>query len=192
MPDIRMNVQALPTITTECDKLFGRDIVTGQCQGHDKALAVGGEEQLAAVGMVIRAPDQSPLTLLRRPIRLGLLGQATPGEQVAAADGVVARVQRVPFPPELEHALGHAALVARVGVHGPPPLRRPPHDLDPVRGRVLHDLAVPLDTLGRGLHERRLEDLAHARRGHVRDFAGVEICRWCCCCCCRVGHAVGG
>ena len=64
--------------------------------------------------MVVGAPDQRAFTRTGRTVGGGLLRPVAPAEQVAVTDGVVARVQRLALPGELEQPLGDAALVAGV------------------------------------------------------------------------------
>src|SRR5579862_8822663 len=146
MPDIGVDVEAAPAVAPERGEMLRPHIVAGQRERHDEALAVQREEQLAAVRVVIRAPDQ------RLPARLGgalarrLLGPGAPGKEIAVAHRVVAGVEGVAAPPELEDALGHAALVAGIGVDRPPALRRPADDLDRVTLGLLDEAAVALES----------------------------------------------
>src|SRR5690242_20382172 len=122
MPDIGMDVEAGAPIAPEADELLRSHVVSGQRQGHQEALAVERIEELPAIGMVVRPPDQGLLALAHRAAGRGLLGPVAPAEEIAVADRVVAGIERLALPPELEQAGGHAALVAGIEVDRPPAL----------------------------------------------------------------------
>jgi len=52
-----MNIKPAAAVTPERDELLWRHIVARQSERHDKTLAMQRIEQLAAIGMVIGAPD---------------------------------------------------------------------------------------------------------------------------------------
>ena len=56
MPDIRTDIQAPTTVTPECYHLFRLDIVTGQCDRHNKRFFVQWKKKLPAVRMIIQVP----------------------------------------------------------------------------------------------------------------------------------------
>ena len=174
VPDVRADVEAVPTVAPEGDERLGRHVIAGRRERDDEALAVHREDQLAAVGMVVGAPDQRPLAGSRRPVGDGFLGQAAPAEEVAVADGVVARKERVAAPGELEEPLGHPALIARVGVHRAPALRRPAHDLDRKQGRIVDEAAQAVQAVGRRHDQRSLVQPPHACGGSIGDLVHVH------------------
>src|SRR5215469_1192397 len=137
VPDVRMDVEAALAVAPKAGEFVRCDIVSRERERHHKALAIQRVEELAAVRMIVRSPDESALARYRRAIGSRLFGPSAPGEEVRVADRVVARVKRLALPPEFEEALGDTTLVARIVVDRPPALRRPPHDLDrECRGRL--------------------------------------------------------
>jgi hypothetical protein len=104
------------------------------------------------------------------------LGRLRIGQDVVAADRLVAAVEDVALPLADEHALGGAALVAGVGVDRAGAARRPAHDLDPAFGRVVHQPAVAGERLGGGGDER------HGHRPEAGGQVGMEVVD-------RSGHA---
>src|SRR5215470_16381625 len=94
----------LPSL--EGDELLGRDLVSGKRERHDEALPAQRKEELPSIGMIVGAPDERALppcggTAARRFFR-----PVAPPEKIAVADRVVARVQGLALPPELEDSLG--------------------------------------------------------------------------------------
>src|SRR5262249_25774447 len=142
---------------------------------HHEALAIQRKEQLAAVGVVVGTPDERALARAAVRLRGRLLRPVTPAEQVAVAHGVVARVQRLALPGELEQALGHAPLITGVLVDGTPALRRPGHDLDLAGARLIDQAAVALEARRGRLDERRVMYASHAGRGHVGDGVRIDV-----------------
>src|SRR5271154_783713 len=103
VPDVRMDVEPAAPVTPEGDELVRRHIVPRQCERHDETLAMQRVEQLATIGMVIGAPDQRLLPEFCRAVGGRLFRPVAPGEKVAVAYRVVAGVEGLAFPPELEH-----------------------------------------------------------------------------------------
>src|ERR1700719_30637 len=58
VPNVRMDIKPATAVTPERDEPLRCHIVPRQCERHDKTLAVQRIEELAAIGMVIGAPDQ--------------------------------------------------------------------------------------------------------------------------------------
>ena len=56
MPDVWMNVEALPSIKTKADEFLRRDVVTRQCQRDIERTMVERKEKLSAVGVIVRMP----------------------------------------------------------------------------------------------------------------------------------------
>ena len=126
VPDVGVQVEGAAAIATEgCEGGRG-DVVAGEGEGDDEALARQRREQLAAVRVVVGAPDQGAVARPGRAVGRGVLRPLAPAEQVAVADRVVAGPQGVALPPELEQPLGDAALVAGIRVYWPPALGRAP------------------------------------------------------------------
>jgi hypothetical protein len=111
VPDIRMDLEPALAVAPEAGEFVGRDIVSRERERHHKALATQRIEELAAVGVIVRPPDESALVRHGRAVGSRLLGPSAPGEQLRAADRGVARVTRLALPPEFEQALGDAAPV---------------------------------------------------------------------------------
>ena len=72
----------------------------------------------------------------------GALGRLGVGEEVVAADRLVAAVEDVAAPFAREHAFGRSALVAGIGVDRPGALGRPANDLDAAGLRIVDQTAV--------------------------------------------------
>src|SRR5215469_636414 len=147
MPDVGMDIETGAPVAPEADELLRRHIVAGQRQRHEEALAVKRVEELPAIGMVVRPPDQGLLALAGRAAGGGLLGPVAPAEEIAVADRVVAGVEGLALPPELEQAGGHPALVTGVQIDRPPALSRPADDLDGEGLRLVDQAAVSLEAL---------------------------------------------
>ena len=56
VPDVRMNIQAATAVKPETDKVRRLDVVTGQCERHEKRFFIQRKKQLAAVRMVVGVP----------------------------------------------------------------------------------------------------------------------------------------
>src|SRR3984893_9395473 len=130
VPDVRMQIKAAATVAEEGDESIRRDVVAWQCKRYHEPLAVERVEELAAVGVIVGTPDQGALAHPARGAGRLLFGPVAPTEQVAVADCIVARVQSLALPAELEQAFDHAALVAAVRIDRAPSLGRPADDLD--------------------------------------------------------------
>src|SRR5262249_26533353 len=74
----------------------------------------------------------------------------------------------------LEPVLDNAALVARTRDHGPPAGLRPGDDGDQAAREVGHDMAIALQRMGIGDHERHAVD-ANLARGDRRRRAEVDF-----------------
>lgn len=57
VPDARMNVEAIAAIATEGDELLRRHVVPWKGQRDHETLAMRRIEQLAAIRMIVGAPD---------------------------------------------------------------------------------------------------------------------------------------
>src|SRR5215831_17911265 len=114
VPDVRVEIERAATVAPEGNEFLRRHIITGQGERNDEALAPEGMEQLAAVGVVIGAPDERAFPLFLAALARRFLRPVAPAEQVAVAHGVVARVERLALPFKLEQPLSHSALVAGV------------------------------------------------------------------------------
>ena len=68
VPDVRMDVEPAAAVTPERDELLRCHIVPRQGERHDETLAMQRIEQLAAIGMVIGAPDQRLLPQFCRAV----------------------------------------------------------------------------------------------------------------------------
>ena len=151
-----MEVETLAAIAVEADELVRRQIVAGQGERHDERAALLGEEQLAAVGMIVGVPHQDARAVGLFDFFRRLLGIAGPADQIAVVDRLVLAVEHVALPIEGELALGRTAFIAGIGVDRPPALCRPAHDLDLRGGEIVDQHAVALQRLGRGLDDRDL------------------------------------
>src|SRR5579862_6424190 len=118
VPDVRVDIKTTLAGTIERDEIPRRHRITRQRQGHEEALAIEGVEQLPAIWMIVRAPDECALT---PTMRLGgqLFRPTAPAEKIAVTDRIVGGVQRAGFPPEFEQTLGDAALIASVLIDRP-------------------------------------------------------------------------
>src|SRR5262249_21203996 len=132
-------------------------------------------EELPAVGVIVGAPDERALARPAARLAGGLLRPVAPAEEIAVAHRVIACVERLALPGELERAFGYAALVAGVAVDGTPALRRPRHDLDLEGVRLVDQAAVAGKTRRARDDERRVVDAAHAGRGHVGDGVWINV-----------------
>src|SRR6516162_8699716 len=175
MPDIRVDVEAPAAVAPEAGELLRRHVIAGQRQGHQEALAVQGKEQLPAIGMVIGPPDEGLLPLASRAAGGGLLRPVAPAEEIAVADRIVAGVESLALPPELEQAGGHAALIAGIEVDRPPALGRPAHDLDGKAFRLLDEAAIALEIILGGDNQGRLIYTPYARSGQIGDVLEIQF-----------------
>src|SRR5262249_53946857 len=95
-----------------------------------------------------------------------------PAEEIAVADRIVAGIEGLALPPELEQAGGHPALVAGIEVDGPPALGRPADDFDGEALRLLHQAAIALQALLRRRDQRCLMPPPDPRGRHIGDVLG--------------------
>src|SRR5262249_30519269 len=58
VPDIGMHVEPGAAVEPEGPEVLGLHVVAGQRHRHDERLALEREEELAAVGVVVRVPEQ--------------------------------------------------------------------------------------------------------------------------------------
>src|ERR1700730_16643537 len=130
VPDVRVDVEATTAVAPEGYELLRSDVVSRQGERHDKALAIQRIKELAAIRVIVGAPDQRALAQSTGAAGCGLFRPCTPTEEIAVADGVVPGVERVALPAELEQSFGHPPLIARIVVDRSPPLGWPTHDLD--------------------------------------------------------------
>jgi len=68
VPNIWMNIKPAAAVTPERDELLWCHIVPRQGERHDETLVMQRIEQLAAIGMVIGAPDQRLLPQFCRAV----------------------------------------------------------------------------------------------------------------------------
>jgi hypothetical protein len=85
VPNVRMNVEATAAVAPERDELFRCHVIARQGQRNDKALFMKRIEQLAAVGMVIGAPDQRLPPRPARALGCGFFRPIAPAEQITVA-----------------------------------------------------------------------------------------------------------
>src|SRR5579862_1885792 len=122
--------------------------------------------------MVICTPDERTRTRQVRGFS-GLFGPVAPAEYVVVADRVVAPIQSAATPPYLEHALGHASLIARMVVDRAPAGRWPSGDLNRETLRFIHQCSVTAQSfLARG-NEGRDVYLARRRLGAVGEHVAT-------------------
>src|SRR4029453_11094399 len=91
------------------------------------------------------------------------------GEDIVAADGLVAPVQKFARPFADEYALGRSPLIARAVVHGPPPLRAPADDLYRACLRIVNEKSVAFERGVRSIQDR------HAAGPQSDGEIGVEV-----------------
>src|SRR5689334_14387456 len=97
VPDVRVDVEAAAAVEAKADEVRGLDIVSGKREGDEKRSALEREEELTAVRMVIRVPEQDPPRQAGMPV-VGRCGIVAVGKNVMAADGIVATVENVSLP----------------------------------------------------------------------------------------------
>src|ERR1700730_2613589 len=146
VPHIGVQVQTAAALAPESHEFFRRHIVSRQRQRNDEALPVEGIEQLTAVRVIVRTPDQGAFPHSVAGARCGLFRPIAPAEQITVAHCVVSRVQSLALPAELEQALGHSALIAGIEIDGPPPLCRPADDFDRKGLGIIDETAKALET----------------------------------------------
>ena len=175
MPNAWMNIKPAAAVTPERNELLRCHVVPRQSERHDKTLAMQRIEQLAAIGMVIGAPDQRLLPLFRGAVGGRLFRPIAPGEEVAVAYSVVPSLKGLAFPPELEHSFGDASLIPGILVNRSPALCRPADDLDRDALWRVNEASVPLEGTIARCDERRLMDPPHACGRHVGDRRQIKI-----------------
>ena len=57
VPNVRMEIESTIAVAPEADELIGRHIVPGQSERYHEAIAIERIEKLAAVRVIISAPD---------------------------------------------------------------------------------------------------------------------------------------
>src|SRR5437867_11523156 len=141
VPDVRMQVESLAAVEAEAHEALRPDIIAGKRERHDEGRRIEREKELPAVGMVIRVPEEDPLRVAPvSRVGSGWIGRI--GQDVLAADRIVAAEQYVAAPPADEHAFDRAALIAGLRVDRTPALRRPAHDLDRAPMGIVDELAI--------------------------------------------------
>src|SRR6266404_602769 len=166
VPDLGMDVDAEAAVGPEGEKILGLQVVARPGHRHDEGLAVERPEELAAVGMVVAMP-QEHAALVQRHAFGCTLRQVAEADDVMAAHRLVAAEQLVAAPFAGEDAFGRARLVAGAGVELPPAAGRPGHDLDAVRVRIVHDLAIAFQRLPGGANDRRFDEAQAGGHGRV-------------------------
>src|SRR5262249_5883643 len=99
VPDAGMDVEAAAAVADEGRELLRRHVVAGHGERQGEGAALQREEELAAVGMIVRAPQQRMLASSRGALGARLLGELAPAEQVAVVHRLVAGIERVAAPP---------------------------------------------------------------------------------------------
>src|SRR5580692_700467 len=175
VPDIRVNIKTALTVAPESHKLIGRDVVSGQGERNHETLAVHWVDELAAVRVVVGAPNQRTLANGCGAGARRFLGPVAPTEKITVADRVIARKKSLALPPKLEYSLSDAALISGICIDWPPALCRPARDLDGEAFRVIHQGAVTGQAAFRGSHQRRLVHAPYADCRGVGYFGGVKF-----------------
>src|SRR5260370_42669081 len=111
MPDVRMDIESTAAVAPEADEPLRAHIVARERQRHQEGRAAQGIEELAAVGVITGAPDERALARLRLTPRRRFPRPRAPAEEIAVAHRVVAGVERLAAPLELEQPFCDAALV---------------------------------------------------------------------------------
>src|SRR5262249_2170257 len=122
MPDLGMDVEAAAAVEIEGDELLRAKVIARHGERHDEGRPIQREEELAAIGMIIGVPEQQLGPLAVQPRLRGPRGLLRPAEEIGVAHRVVAAIEHLALPPEGEHALGGAALIARIAIHLAPTL----------------------------------------------------------------------
>src|SRR5437879_13753415 len=92
VPGTRVDMNAERAVAMEGDEILRRHVVARFGEQSDKRRAVAREEDLTAIGVVIRLMGEQPRGVARYA-RLGRCrGVGEPPRDVAAADGMVDRV----------------------------------------------------------------------------------------------------
>src|SRR5206468_1485479 len=132
-----------------------------------------------------RVPEEDPLRVA--PVsRVGSSWIGRIGEDVLAADRIVAAEQYVAAPLADEHAFDRAALIAGLRVDRTPALRRPAHDLDRAPMGIVDELAITLQRIGSGIDDahgnapqacgqRRIEIVERAGRTRLRGVVAHGV-----------------
>src|SRR5579862_6146517 len=173
VPDVGMQVESAAAVTPEGPELLRANVVPWQRQRYDEALPVEWIEELPAVGMIVRTPDERAFACRGGTCRARFLRPLAPAEEIAVAHGVVACVECFAFPPELEQSLGDTTLITAPCIDRAPSLLWPTDDLYLETLRVIHQAAVALETLRARDDEGRVMDVARPCRGHVGKCVGI-------------------
>jgi hypothetical protein len=129
MPDVWMDVETLLSIEAKAHELLRRDVVTGQCQWNVERAMVEWEEQLSAVRVVVRVPEQHAFWCVGVVVA-GCFWLLCVRKDVVATYSLVSTIENVPAPFAHECAFGCAGFITGSGVYGSCPQRRPLHNLD--------------------------------------------------------------
>src|ERR1700730_16971516 len=175
VPDVRVDVEPATAVAPKGHELLRTDVVSRQGERHDKALAIQRIKELAAIRVIVGAPDQRTFAHSTGATRCGLFRPRAPAEEIAVADGVVPGVERVALPAELEQSFGHTALIARILVDRSPPLGRPANDLDREGFWFVDEAAVARQSVIACDDEGRHMNLPHTRRRHIGDLSKVGL-----------------
>ena len=175
VPDVRMDVEPVAAVEAKAHEALRRHVVPGQGQRHVERPRVQREEELPAVGVVVRVPEQHPARRLRVPGPRALRRHGV-GQDVVPADRLGAPIQDVALPLADEHALGGPALIPRVRVDRAGALRGPPDDLDRALARIGDEMPVVAQALLGGVHhrDRRQREPRRQLRVEVVD-RGVHV-----------------
>src|SRR5258708_15777183 len=102
VPDVRVDVEPAAAVAPKGHELLRTDVVSRQGKRHDKALAIQRVKELAAIRVIVGAPDQDALAQRTGATCCGLFRPRAPTEEIAVADGVVPSVERVALPRKLD------------------------------------------------------------------------------------------
>src|ERR1700694_3908828 len=78
MPDVWMKIEALASVAPESDELFRRDVIARQRERNYEALPFERIKKLAAVRVIVRAPDERTFARTLAGVRCGLFRPVAP------------------------------------------------------------------------------------------------------------------
>jgi hypothetical protein len=108
VPNVRMEIEATTAVAPEGDELIRHHIVPGQSERYHETMAVKRIEKLAAVRVIIGAPDQGAFAHPIRGARGRFFWPVAPAEEIAVAHRVVSGVQRLALPAKFEQPFDYA------------------------------------------------------------------------------------
>src|SRR5436190_12114961 len=89
VPDVRMDVESLTPVEAEADEALRRHVVTRRRERNIERTVVERKEQLAAVRVIVRVPQQHPAWRFS-VVGAGCFGWSCVGEHVMPADCCIA------------------------------------------------------------------------------------------------------